>query len=822
MTIPRPEHAPEGDPCGRCGLAAPRHRTRARGRAEYFKGYRKEHPSPPRKREPREPQTRTIIALDGEGHTDARGRHLYVYLAASSKEGLVSNLYDERGLKTGDVLSFLLALPQHSLKVGFALQYDWTKWLEDLQEEHLYRLWRPELRPGKHGPRPIRCHVGGERFSLNMIATRLTIGGRWKEGEDGEPGRFTRSVSVWDLFRFYQRSFVASLKEWGCGTPGELEAIQAMKERRGVFKGIGERERLYCQHETRLLAALCERLVEACEEAGLELRDFYGAGSLGAATLREGPAKSQKARIPAKMLPAVACAFFGGRFEISRAGPVPIAHGYDLASAYPYAETQLPCLKHGKWIHVSGTHAKVLREVRAAKAACVRYELAPRPNLKTRSALEVCEAAGLAFAMPPVSDSARVSTEAWGPFPFRLPDGSILFPIESSGGWIWKGELLAALDAPHLWPNVRALEAWTFISSTCKCGSPYLAEVGDYYRRRLEWGKDAKGLVLKKGLASRYGKRAQTVGKAPFHCPVAAGMITSHTRAEILRAIAAAPDPWSILSVATDGIICSELLELRKPEETGTGGKKPLGMWEHKPMVGGAFLCRPGQRFSLELSEGVDTTAARGIGIKLLHDARRRVLETWERKPGTPVAIKRNTSFHGAKLSITTRMVRQPRKKDPRLSELDERVLAELPEDHRALYLRVRRGLKGTPRERADAMLQYAHEHPLEVLESIEQEAEAAVRELRSGEMTFHRAREYGKWSQPDDFRVSYSPLPKRPAFGPDWRLFTWALGPEDGTSKPYDRIANIGRRDILELRRAQDEAEAQPDGELPGIGDDL
>ena len=29
---------------------------------------------------------------------------------------------------------------------------------------------------------------------------------------------------------------------------------------------------------------------------------------------------------------------------------------------------------------------------------------------------------------------------AWGPVPFRLADGNILFPVASEGGWRWKDE----------------------------------------------------------------------------------------------------------------------------------------------------------------------------------------------------------------------------------------------------------------------------------------------------------------------------------------------------------------------------------------------
>lgn len=707
-------------------------------------------------------KSRLVLGLDGEGHSTKSGRHLYTYLAASDSTGeIFFDVENPKGLTTKEIFDFLLELPAGALKGGFALGYDFTKWLENLPDREIYLLYRPDLRAGKNGPNPRRIPIEGRLYGVNLVATKLSVMGDWNKGKAG----FNSRCSVWDLFRFFQKSFVASLREWGVGTENELLAIQKMKDARGNFSKIGDKEKAYCRSEVRLLAALWEKLIEACEEAEIPLRDFFGAGSLGAATLRNGPAKQEIVTVPKRMRKAVSCAFFGGRFEQSARGPILSSEGYDLASAYPYAETQLPCLRHGTWKHV---RKNVEKEVRRARAACVRYSLAPRTDVVSREfwdygGVEAC------VNMPELSERVRVSEFPWGPFPFRLEDGSILFPVESAGGWVWRPEILAVLDNPQVWPNLRLHEAWV-LKSKCRCEPPFLKEISGFYLKRLEWGKEAKGLVLKKGLASRYGKRAQTVGKAPFHCGVAAGMITSHTRGEILRAIAT--DPNAILSVATDGIIARKKLQLRAPLPTGTGEKKPLGMWEHKES-GAIFLMRPGMRFAIELSsagtrrttgdtpalscsrdaddrgacpnfsprisldvEGNDTlegtTAARGVGVKKLHAERAAILAAWsDAAEGT--SVPRGTIFNGAKLSIT---------------------------------------------------------------------------KLQDG--TYKRSPKYGRWTAADDFKVSYAPLPKRPWADSSHRLLTWALTRHDGTSAPYDPIAE--RADLLELREAQDEAECQPD----------
>lgn len=700
---------------------------------------------------------RLVLGLDGEGHTTKSGRHLYTYLAASSSDG--THFYDvenPRGLGTREILDFLLELPKGALIGGFALGYDFTKWVENLLPSELWHLYRPDepregdKEVGEHGPKPIRVNVDGELYSVNLVATKFSASGEW----DRLARKFRTHVVVWDLFRFFQRAFVASLREWKVGTEAELAAIQKMKDRRGKFTSIGPKEKDYCRSEVRLLAALFERLIESCEEAGLVLRDFYGAGSLGAATLRDGPAKEQRVlKMPKAMRDAVSRAFFGGRFEDSVQGPVACVHGRDLASAYPYAETCLPCLACGSWKRVRGSHAKVEKAVRRARAACVRYRLTPRLDGVSTSFWEACGPEAAA-AMPEVGSGARVSAAPWGPFPYRLEDGTILFPAESGGGWVWHYEALAALDHPEVWPNVELREAWVY-TSRCKCPAPYLDEVSRFYIARLEWGKEGPGLCLKKGLASRYGKAAQTVGSAPFSCAVKAGLVTSHTRSECMRAIAR--DPRAALSIATDGIQLSRVVKLREPEETGTGaaakkhGKSPLGAWEGKDPRG-VFFIRPGMRFAIEpltkkrwRPEKGDkgTTAARGVGVKRLHGRRAAILRAWERKPGSPVKIPRGTIFNGGKLSVT--------------------------------------------------------------------DTKAGCKKLTK----------YGRWTKADPFKVSYLPLPKRPARTRDFRLLTWALDPEDGESHPYDPIAHRLRPELVELRQAQEEAEAQPDLEELGVEDD-
>jgi hypothetical protein len=591
MTVPRPEHDPSGDPCTRCGLAAARHRKRVRkNRAAYFRKFRKTYWKGPRR----------IIALDGEGYSLASGVHRYSYMAACDENGLVAELRAPRGKSiTFDAFATWLLdeLPRGALLVGFSLGYDRTKLLESLPDAAVWGLMHPEARKGRHGPRVVR--TGGYR--LNMVSTLFTV----RRESDRARQR------IWDLWRFFQSSFVVALERWKVGTPEERARIARMKLKRSSFRGIGRAEERYCQAECKLLATLTRELLDAHEQEDLHLTHLYGPGSTAALLLKSCGAEEQNARTPKAMQLAVASAYFGGRFECSRVGPVrgPI-YAYDIASAYPSALARLPCFAHGRWLHRN--------DWMGDPWAVVRYRIEPH------------------FAR---------SCEAWGPLPHRLPDGNIVFPTVSAGGWAWAVELQAAM---RLHPGVVALDAWFWLQE-CSCPPPFEARIRDLFERRKQWGKSARGIVLKLGLNSMYGKSAQRVGSGRYRCMVRAGLVTATARAMLLDAIAAARDPWSILELATDSVLSREPLDL----PASPFGQ--LGSWEPKAWKGGVFLLRPGLRFDLGRVGDESRTAARGLGVRVLHENRRMVIAMWKRAPMTPVEVQQPPIFHGARACVRRR-----------------------------------------------------------------------------------------------------------------------------------------------------------------------
>ncbi len=543
--------------------------------------------------------------IDGEGQGWIR--HRYTMLAASNERGdrqwYVEN---DAGLNTEQCLDFILSIPLNYRVFAYGFNYDLTMILRDLPNELLYYLFRPELRrrasKKQFGPRPITW----KGFQLNLQGTKFTV------------SHGARERVIWDIWKFYQSKFTGALKLWKVGTPEAVKLMQEMKDKRSQFDKLPhEKVRAYCLEECQYMAELAKKLVDAHEAAGLKLKSFYGAGSSATAMLDIMKIRSQIVPPPDDMKEAIATAFSGGRFENSFVGTVkgPI-FSKDISSAYPYQLCFLPCLIHGKW-----SKSNRRSSIDNCRAALVRYRLrAPSKEL------------------------------VWGPFPFRDKDGSICYPQESGGGWVWRDEFLAA---EKIFDNVQFMEAF-IMNAECDC-QPF-KRIPSYYVERCRIGKSGPGIVIKLGSNSVYGKLAQSIGLGVFNNWIWAGITTSGCRAQVLDAMGLYSDVSNLLMVATDGIQSKEDIQAPLPLYTGTESTgKPLGGWESDTYNEGVFYARPGIYFPLNpTSENLDSIRARGIGKAALLDNWQSVISTWE-KDGSAGKVKLATlsRFGGAKTCIS-------------------------------------------------------------------------------------------------------------------------------------------------------------------------
>jgi hypothetical protein len=601
----RPEHTSVGDPCVRCGHPATWHRLRLRP----------VRPKPSGKRQPK-----AWVGLDGEGVT-IDGHHRYTLLCCAGPSFRASVGNGNRELTSQECLEFILSIPNRYRIAGFCLGYDWTLILRDLPDKTLYYLFHPELRHGENGPKPVFW----KGYKLNLAGkAKVMIARKKPMGFSG--GATAPPQVVWDVFGFFQGSFVSALKKWSIGTAEQIERIQAMKRRRREFDKLPfERIRAYCFEECELLAELMTELDEAHEAAGLKLRSWFGAGSTASVLLDKLGVKDSISDPPDAMILPIHQAFFGGRFEHSLIGPAegPI-YGYDISSAYPFALTKLPCLVHGRW---SLTRQK--ERAKQAAIALVHYSYN--------------KAVG--------KDSLR----PWGALPFRRANGNIIFPLSSAGGWSWGVEYWPAerFSAKHGRPQVFR-EAWVY-ETDCAC-RPF-ADLAEYYETRLQWGKEARGIVLKLGMNSVYGKLAQSVGSHRYRSLIWAGMVTAHCRGQLLDLMAMHKNPRHILGVATDGLYTTECLKL--PAVVG----KPLGGWECTEYES-LFFIQPGVYFqpvaSVSQCSPQDLekkTRSRGVPRIDVAEQQRRILDSWERGERT-IAIEGLTRFWGVKTSIHRRLAK--------------------------------------------------------------------------------------------------------------------------------------------------------------------
>lgn len=599
----RPSHNPKAWPVCSCGARAENHRVKhtyhdtPKGTCEVCNLPQRQHLARGGKRAHAGYKI-DFVGLDGEGL--GRKPHRYVMLCAAAIDGRKWAIEDAKGLKSYDCLKWLCDTLDQCRVFAYGFGYDITCIIRDLPDSLIYDLLRPQRRYIRGKLRPIKWRG----FCINWLQGKLTITYQKKR------------VVIWDILKFYQQTFVKTLEDWGI----DIGEIAEMKEKRSRFKTADmPRMKTYCHDECQKTAVIAQKLLQAHSNAGLTLRSYYGPGSTASVALGLMKVKDFMKDPPRDMLEPIACAFFGGRFEHSDMGIVRPVYAYDISSAYPYHAYSLPCLKHGKWRYVKKPSN---RELHDCTTALVRYEY---------------------------EGSSR---DVWAPFPHRDAKGNICYPYRGHG-WTWLPEYESARGMG----NLVALGAWVY-HTECNCRP--LERIAEYYRRRSELGKDARGKVLKLAINSIYGKLAQSRGvNPPYQNWIWAGLITSGTRAQVIRALRTAKHPRDIVAIATDGIFSRKRLHLEKPIDTGTSDlAKPLGGWEEKEHPEGILFLKPGIYLTLDdrkPKEGDEplTIKARGIGRKTMTEQRKRIVRAWQR--GSREYQVKVERFYGAKSSISLR-----------------------------------------------------------------------------------------------------------------------------------------------------------------------
>lgn len=234
------------------------------------------------------------------------------------------------------------------------------------------------------------------------------------------------------------------------------------------------------------LAELMTQFRHDCSSAGVVPRSWHGPGQGASTLLIRHRAKEELCPIDTAPKDAVRHAYFAHRFELAAPGIHPRLWSYDLVAAYPRAMSQVPCWRHGRWVH----------------------HMPPGPYI-----------ALISWELPAESKAV------FGPFPWRYPDGYACHPAEGVS-WVWSPEIRAA----HFFPDLKweILDVWGFEPD---CDHTPWAWTNDYLAKRTEFP------LLKKFLNSCPGKLVQSRPvRGPWFDPVSAGYLTSLVRATMLTA----------------------------------------------------------------------------------------------------------------------------------------------------------------------------------------------------------------------------------------------------------------------------------------------
>lgn len=475
--------------------AAERYRTRSRGKSHLSKY-----------------DTRHFIGWDGEGVT-VKGRHRYVLLAHS--EG--GHLINRDGLRAEQCFDLMLNVAREypkAIHVIFAGSYDANMMLRGLLKRPHCRILASRGTVNVKGPTGRRWRITYHPRHTFTVTETLWNGATSKVGKLG-------TVTLWDVIGSFQSSFVEACKQRL--SPEDLEElafVQRMKNERGSFTLTDIPEMLeYCQTELRLLVKLQHTDADDAEAAGIyPMRRWDGAGAKASVLMAGAKLDLYRQPTPEQIQLPARYGYAGGRIELPRFGDYEgPAFTLDRRSAYPFAQTLLPCLKHGRWIHVKHYNPDA------------------------------------AFALWHVAYHSETAKDLH-PFFWRAPDGRITYPAVTEG-WYWSPEVSAALR--HVPQRITISEGWIWRQSCDHTPFKYVGQ-GFHNRKLLDKQRAGRGQPLKLALNAGYGKMAQQIGagkdgKPPkWHQLEWAGWTTSHTRAWCFDT--AYPLRDRLIGIATDGL----------------------------------------------------------------------------------------------------------------------------------------------------------------------------------------------------------------------------------------------------------------------------
>lgn len=466
-----------------------------------------------------------FIAYDGEGQ-DVKGVHQLILLSNSKGESIMDNSRTGQ-LGWRDWLPFITRY-KDARHVWYSFGYDVNMMFKDLDKELKIQIFKESKR------------VKVEDYWIKYIPRKILTISKNKQ-----------TYTHYDVFGFFQTSFIRALNGWNIATPDIIE--QGKKLRVDFSTQSLDFMRQYNIAECEKLVEVMSKLSDCIKSAKIPpLRSWHGAGAISSRFLNDwNVADHETNLIPTpqnqELFNARKFAYFGGRSELFIRGLIdqPIYH-YDINSAYPAATRFIPSLANTTWHYID-----------------------KEKELKS-------DDFGLVSCVWSWNSITRV-----GALPFRKNNNAVIFSQDGKG-WYHNVEYQAAKKKGY---KMKFLGAWVLDRPYDLFLNKPISDMAAF-RMELKKIKDLGNIPIKLGLNSLYGKLAQrpilrddgTYQYGKYADLFFAGFITAHTRAQILDNI----DLNNVIMIATDGVFSKTPLKVDIGEN--------LGQWEYTEHQKGIFL----------------------------------------------------------------------------------------------------------------------------------------------------------------------------------------------------------------------------------------
>lgn len=492
---------------------------------------------------------RPFVFWDGEGVSTLPPVRWHDYILFGCSLG---DSIQGVSLSTLDCLDLMLDVEKRNpdvIHVGFAFKYDAEMICRDVPRKFMQRMLSKRV-----------VHWRGYRLEY--------LPGKWFQ-----VSRNKTVCRIWDVFGFFQQSFVSTLRNLFGKLPAFDEIASGKDDRNGFrYEDLESKIKPYWKSELEWGVKLVERLRRLLYEADLCITQWHGPGAIANHLFTKNGVKRHKNdNIQRQISDAARYAFTAGRFEPFRIGRANCKiYAYDINSAHPTGMAELPSLT-GEWRRVE------------------------RPG--DVSDVGIYRVTFDAFAgTEPLYDRRLTYPQ---PLPHRDSKMLVSYPCQVST-WIWASELRALQRYGVCTGELLIHEGWELEYDPDD--KPFRF-IYDLYEKRQHYKSigEAVQIAYKLGLNSLFGKTAQRVGwneetgKIPqWHQLEWAGMITANTRALLWEGIMQAAKKGSLVSVDTDAVYSTEPLDL----PCGAG----LGKWEYEVLDDLVYL-QNGIYFKLENGE---------------------------------------------------------------------------------------------------------------------------------------------------------------------------------------------------------------------------